>query len=75
MHQMTVIEAVSVYAKLLSHSVLLQVFDTTLRDGEQSPGCSMTSEEKLQVCCLMCAMLDINESFACLFLLVLDVKG
>jgi len=25
------------------------VFDTTLRDGEQSPGCSMTSEEKMQV--------------------------
>jgi len=27
----------------------VKVFDTTLRDGEQSPGCSMTSEEKLQV--------------------------
>ena len=25
------------------------VFDTTLRDGEQSPGCSMNLEEKLQV--------------------------
>jgi 2-isopropylmalate synthase len=24
-------------------------FDTTLRDGEQSPGCSMTKQEKLQV--------------------------
>ena len=22
-------------------------FDTTLRDGEQSPGCSMTTQEKL----------------------------
>ena len=25
------------------------IFDTTLRDGEQSPGCSMTPEEKLRV--------------------------
>ncbi len=25
------------------------VFDTTLRDGEQSPGCSMTTDEKLQM--------------------------
>jgi 2-isopropylmalate synthase len=24
-------------------------FDTTLRDGEQSPGCSMTQNEKLQM--------------------------
>ena len=25
------------------------VFDTTLRDGEQSPGCSMTLPEKLEM--------------------------
>jgi 2-isopropylmalate synthase len=25
------------------------IFDTTLRDGEQSPGCSMTLSEKLRV--------------------------
>jgi 2-isopropylmalate synthase len=25
------------------------IFDTTLRDGEQSPGCSMTKQEKLRV--------------------------
>jgi 2-isopropylmalate synthase len=27
----------------------VRIFDTTLRDGEQSPGCSMTSAEKLEV--------------------------
>ncbi|MCH7796142.1 MAG: 2-isopropylmalate synthase, partial [Proteobacteria bacterium] len=27
----------------------VRIFDTTLRDGEQSPGCSMNLEEKLQV--------------------------
>ena len=27
----------------------LVIFDTTLRDGEQSPGASMTGEEKLRV--------------------------
>src|SRR5215813_11342825 len=27
----------------------LIIFDTTLRDGEQSPGCSMNFAEKLQV--------------------------
>ena len=25
------------------------IFDTTLRDGEQSPGCSMSPPEKLRV--------------------------
>jgi len=27
----------------------IQVFDTTLRDGEQVPGCQLNTEEKLQV--------------------------
>jgi len=28
---------------------IVKIFDTTLRDGEQSPGASMTMEEKLQI--------------------------
>src|SRR5512135_2157774 len=28
---------------------VVKIFDTTLRDGEQSPGATMTEEEKLQV--------------------------
>src|SRR4051812_37553497 len=27
----------------------LRIFDTTLRDGEQSPGASMTKDEKLRI--------------------------
>ena len=27
----------------------LYIFDTTLRDGEQSPGASMTKEEKMRI--------------------------
>ena len=28
---------------------VVRIFDTTLRDGEQAPGCGMTAEEKLRV--------------------------
>lgn len=28
---------------------MIKIFDTTLRDGEQSPGCSMNLNEKLQM--------------------------
>jgi 2-isopropylmalate synthase len=33
----------------LSEREQVRIFDTTLRDGEQSPGCSMTSDEKLRM--------------------------
>ena len=32
----------------MSKSQTVKIFDTTLRDGEQSPGCSMNVQEKLQ---------------------------
>ena len=39
------------------------IFDTTLRDGEQSPGATMTFEEKLQVAELLDNMgVDIIEA-------------
>ena len=39
------------------------IFDTTLRDGEQSPGASMTLEEKLEVADLLDLMgVDIIEA-------------
>lgn len=33
----------------MADSAVIRIFDTTLRDGEQSPGATMTTEEKLQV--------------------------
>ncbi len=39
------------------------VFDTTLRDGEQSPGCSMNLEEKLRVAAMLERMgVDVIEA-------------
>lgn len=39
------------------------VFDTTLRDGEQSPGCSMTPEEKLEIALRLAALnVDVIEA-------------
>jgi 2-isopropylmalate synthase len=41
----------------------VRIFDTTLRDGEQSPGAAMTHEEKLEVAELLDAMgVDIIEA-------------
>ena len=35
--------------EILDSSDRVMIFDTTLRDGEQSPGASMSLEEKLQI--------------------------
>ncbi|HEX8446336.1 MAG TPA: 2-isopropylmalate synthase, partial [Sphingomonas sp.] len=42
---------------------VILIFDTTLRDGEQSPGCSMNIEEKLQVAAQLEALgVDVIEA-------------
>ena len=39
------------------------IFDTTLRDGEQSPGCSMNLKEKIEVArCLEQMKVDVIEA-------------
>ena len=41
----------------------VKIFDTTLRDGEQSPGCSMNLQEKLEVAkCLEKLNVDVIEA-------------
>ena len=41
----------------------VKIFDTTLRDGEQSPGCSMNLKEKIEVArCLEKMHVDIIEA-------------
>ncbi|MDQ7002397.1 MAG: 2-isopropylmalate synthase, partial [Ghiorsea sp.] len=41
----------------------LYIFDTTLRDGEQSPGCSMNIEEKLRIAHALSALgVDVIEA-------------
>ncbi|MBR6090655.1 MAG: hypothetical protein IKP86_12025, partial [Anaerolineaceae bacterium] len=41
----------------------VKIFDTTLRDGEQSPGCSMNLKEKIEIAhCLEKLKVDIIEA-------------
>ena len=41
----------------------ITVFDTTLRDGEQSPGCSMNLEDKVRMACMLEALgVDVLEA-------------
>ena len=41
----------------------IKIFDTTLRDGEQSPGCSMNLKEKIEVAkCLERLKVDVIEA-------------
>ena len=46
-----------------TESARIQILDTTLRDGEQSPGAAMTLEEKIQIAELLDEMgVDIIEA-------------
>ena len=46
-----------------SEDSIVRIFDTTLRDGEQSPGASMNLEEKLQIAEMLETMgVDIIEA-------------
>lgn len=41
----------------------IKIFDTTLRDGEQSPGCSMTVEQKIEIAKMLDEMgVDVIEA-------------
>ena len=47
----------------MTHNNYVRIFDTTLRDGEQSPGATMTSSEKLEVARSLARMgVDIIEA-------------
>jgi 2-isopropylmalate synthase len=37
------------YARAIAHGNTVLIFDTTLRDGEQSPGATLNTEEKLDI--------------------------
>ena len=51
------------YARTPSEAGYVRIFDTTLRDGEQSPGCSMNLEEKIEIADALEAMgVDIIEA-------------
>ncbi len=38
-----------IFKKIMSTKDKVFIFDTTMRDGEQSPGASMSVEEKIQI--------------------------
>ena len=45
------------------NSNYVQIFDTTLRDGEQSPGATLTSAEKLEIARVLAMMgVDVMEA-------------
>ena len=43
------IQDIDAYAREIAHGATVQIFDTTLRDGEQSPGATLNIQEKLEI--------------------------
>ena len=43
------IHDIAAYARAVAHGEVVQIFDTTLRDGEQSPGATLNIQEKLEI--------------------------
>jgi hypothetical protein len=43
------IHDIAAYARAIAHGEVVQIFDTTLRDGEQSPGATLNIQEKLEI--------------------------
>ena len=43
------IDDMAAYARQIAHGDTVVVFDTTLRDGEQSPGATLNIQEKLEI--------------------------
>ncbi|NBB83134.1 MAG: 2-isopropylmalate synthase [Alphaproteobacteria bacterium] len=57
------VSADSTNAEALAHSNRVVIFDTTLRDGEQSPGASMTLDEKVRIAKLLAELqVDVIEA-------------
>jgi 2-isopropylmalate synthase len=53
----TMSKAQTITEEAASEKDRVLIFDTTLRDGEQSPGATMTVEEQLQVAALLLSIL------------------
>ena len=43
------IKDIAAHARAIAHGSTVVVFDTTLRDGEQSPGATLNIQEKLEI--------------------------
>ena len=53
----------NLFDEISKDNARIVIFDTTLRDGEQSPGCSMNLEEKLKMAALLEEMgVDVIEA-------------
>src|SRR5690606_19770307 len=44
-----VIQDIRAHARAVAHGNRVLIFDTTLRDGEQSPGATLNTQEKLDI--------------------------